>query len=72
MTKEEHLQWCKDRAFAEMKTDGPMSGYASVTSDLSKHEGTKDHVAIGLGMMLLMTGHLNTPEKMQDWIEGFR
>ena len=40
-------------------------------SYLGKHPGTANHSAIQLGAMLLFAGHLDTPEKMRKFIEGF-
>jgi hypothetical protein len=45
--------------------------FASMVSDLGKHPKTANHAGIELGMMLLMGGHLNTPEQMRKFIEGF-
>lgn len=71
MTRSEHLQWCKERAL-EYIDSGDISGaYASMTSDLKKHPETEGHTAIMLGMMLMLGGHLNTPNEMRKFIEGF-
>ncbi|MFY9457669.1 MAG: hypothetical protein WAP23_01945 [Candidatus Spechtbacterales bacterium] len=40
-------------------------------SDLGKHPETAGHLAIELGMMLLMGGHLDSKEEMRKFIEGF-
>jgi hypothetical protein len=70
-TREEHLQWCKDRAL-EYVDSGDVSGaYASFACDMGKHDGTKGHSALELGMMLMFNGHLGTAEKMREFIEGF-
>jgi hypothetical protein len=42
-----------------------------MASDLAKHPETEKHAAMGLGMMMLMGGHLATPDKMRKFIEGF-
>lgn len=42
-----------------------------MTSDLGKHDGTKGHAAIELGMMLLIGGMLSAPHEMRKFIEGF-
>ncbi|GAH07081.1 unnamed protein product, partial [marine sediment metagenome] len=47
------------------------SAYASIISDLGKHSETENHIAIGLGAMMLFAGHLATPEKMREFINGF-
>jgi hypothetical protein len=42
-----------------------------MVSDLGKHEETKGHPAIELGMGLLFTGNLATSAEMRRFIEGF-
>ena len=72
MTRGEHLQWCKDRAI-EYINIGDLSGaFASMCSDVMKHEETNHHQTTNeLGMMQLASGHLDTREKMQKWIEDY-
>lgn len=70
-TRQEHVQWCKDRAM-EYVNDGDLQGaYASMTSDLGKHPETEGHSAIQLGMMLMIGGHLSTAQEMGKFIDGF-
>lgn len=71
MTREEHLDWCKQRALLYVDAGDLTGAFASMGSDLRKHEETKDHAATRLGMMLLMSGNLNTPDEMRKFIEGF-
>jgi hypothetical protein len=67
----EHLSWCKERAL-EIVEKGDITGaYASMASDLNKHPETRNHPAIELGMMLMMTNNLNSKAKMKTFIEGF-
>jgi hypothetical protein len=47
------------------------SAFASMTSDLGKHEQTENHAGIQLGMMMLMGGRLSTAREMREFIEGF-
>jgi hypothetical protein len=70
VTREEHLAWCKSRALEYLPAD-PREAFASMGSDLNKHEETKDHSAIKLGFMLLLGGHLDSAEKMREFINGF-
>lgn len=71
MTRQEYLDWCKQRAL-EYVNAGDLSGaFASMCSDLNKRPETEDHSAAQLGMMLLMTGNLNTTKQMREFIEGF-
>lgn len=67
-TRQEHLEWCKRRALACQQ---PEEMFASMASDLNKHEETRDHSALTLGTMLLFGGHLSDRDKMVKFIEGF-
>lgn len=71
MTRQEHLDWCKQRALEYVEAGDVNQAFASMGSDLGKHDETKNHAAIELGMMLLMGGHLNSQEKMRKFIQGF-
>lgn len=70
-TRAQHLEWCKKRALHYCDIGDVNQAFASMGSDLGKHEETKGHAAINLGMMMLMSGHLSTPDKMRKFIEGF-
>lgn len=70
MTREEHMAWAKHRAL-EYLPDDPQQAFASIASDLSKHPETEDHKAMGIGIMLLLGGNLQTADEMRMWIEGF-
>jgi hypothetical protein len=70
-TRQEHVQWCKDRAM-EYVNDGDLQGaFASMGSDLNKHPETANHSAIQLGIMLMMSGQLSTAGEMEKFIDGF-
>jgi hypothetical protein len=71
MTREEHLAWCKQRALEYVERGDAVNAWASMASDLSKHAETEKHSAITLGTMMLMGGHLNSPQAMRKFIEGF-
>lgn len=70
MTRSEHMDWAKKRALAYLPDD-PQQAFTSMASDLSKHDETKGHSGIELGMMLLMTGNLSGSDQMRDFINGF-
>lgn len=70
-TREEHLAWCKKRALEYVEIGDFNNAFNSMSSDLSKHDETRDHIGIQLGMLQMMQGDLNTPDKMRDWITGF-
>ena len=71
MTRDEHMTWCKQRALEYVDRGDLTNAYASMASDLGKHDETRNHAAIPIGMQLMMTGDLSTPDKMREFIEGF-
>lgn len=71
MTRAEHLAWCKQRALEYCDRGDVTNAWASMAIDLSKHPETKKHMAIGLGMAMLMGGMLSTEPEMRKFINGF-
>lgn len=71
MNRTEHMAWCKERALEYVDQNDNQQAFASMISDLGKHPETQGHAAIQLGMMLNMTGKLNTAHEMRKFIEGF-
>ena len=71
ITREEHLDWCKKRALEYVDMGDINQAWASMASDMRKHQKTANHAAIQLGMMMLMDGKLGTPEAMRKFIVGF-
>ena len=44
ITREEHLRWCKDRAFEILDKDGDIGMvYASFVNDMRKHPETENY-----------------------------
>lgn len=76
MNRQDHIEWAKARALAELNTDpcgdGPLNALASINSDLRKHPETENHTGIDLGIMMAMSGLLNTESQVRDHINGFR
>lgn len=70
MNRSEHIRWCKTRALSYVNEGDVSNAFASLVSDLRKHDETRDHAAIELGFVLTMAGHLSTPQQMRDFIEG--
>lgn len=70
-TREEHLAWCKQRAIDCLPDTN--EAIASMASDLGKNPETfRDHQStIGLMISLRAGGHLSTPAKAKEFIEGF-
>lgn len=71
MTRQEHVEWCKNRAKEYLERGEARNALASMFSDLNKHPETEGHPAINLGMMLLASGNLATTEQAQKFIDGF-
>ena len=72
MNRSEHVEWAKKRAMEYIDDGGDVIGaYSSMASDLQKHPETADHIAIGLGMQMMMIGKLQTAEEMRHFIDGF-
>ena len=71
MTRAEHLAWCKQRALEYVDKGDLHNAFASMASDLNKHEETRDHGGTQLGMIMLMAGQLERPDDMRRFIEGF-
>lgn len=70
-TREEHLQWCKDRALEYWRAGDLEKAFVSMLSDLKKHEETKTYnqFLLALGMIFASQGD---DDGMYRWIEGFR
>ena len=71
MTRDEHIQWCKDRALEYLDRGDLANALASMLSDLSKHPETEKHAGIQMGVMMMMAGRLSTEPEMRKFIEGF-
>lgn len=71
MNRQEHMQWCKDRALEYVKSGDLQEAVTSMLSDIRKHPETQSEALMALGMGLLAAGDLNTPHKVKDFINGF-
>jgi hypothetical protein len=71
VSRDEHLAWCKKRALEYVDADDCVQALASMCSDLNKHDETRGHVGIELGLMLLAAGRLSSALEMRRFIEGF-
>lgn len=71
VNREEHLQWCKNRALEYLNTNDTKNAFASFQSDMSKHPETSHHLGLEMGTMLLLGGHLSSTQQVEDWIKGF-
>lgn len=70
-TRKDHLDFCKARALEYVARGDIHGAFTSMVSDLGKHDETKGHMGIMLGTELLVGGHLDSPIKMRQFIEGF-
>ena len=72
-TRQEHLSWCKQRALEHIDLGDLSGAFYSFASDVSKHPETENirDIIANLGMPLLMSGNLGTPNKMRTYIEDY-
>lgn len=71
MNRQEHLDWAKGRAMEYLEAGDVNNAWASMCSDMNKHEELEGHAGVHIGMMLIMTGNLSTVAEMRKFIEGF-
>ena len=73
MTRDEHLQWCKDRAHEYADQGDAKNAVASMLSDLGKHAETKGSVdsLAPLATMMLIGGQLSNVHELKRFIDGF-
>jgi hypothetical protein len=69
-SREEHLQWAKERAYAYLDVGDWRQALASFMSDLGKHPETAT-AARQDGLELAM-GADNPEERVREWIRLFR
>ena len=72
MTREEHLQWCKDRAMDYVKRGDLLNGVTSMMSDMDKHPDTKlGQTLSGLGLLAAMDATKGDKASVERFILGF-
>lgn len=72
MTRREHLDWCIERAIAEMDYyHDPSKGIVSMMSDLRKHSETASDALMALCTMQLMRNPKMTRQEVIDFLKGF-
>jgi hypothetical protein len=69
MTRQEHMRWCKARALAYLPGN-PQEAFASMASDLDKHEGTANLMEF-VAMSMMIPGVTQNAAECRKWIEGF-
>lgn len=71
MNRAEHLQWSKERALTCVDNGDITNAFASFQSDMMDHKETSGHLALTIGMSLMLSGNLSSPADMTNWIKGF-
>jgi len=72
VTRLEHLNWCKERAIAEMDFyKDPTKGIISMASDLRKHTETNSETLVSLCMMQLMMKPKLSRQDVINFLNGF-
>ncbi len=72
MTRQEHLDWCKQRALEYIDRGDVVNGITSMCSDLEKHDETRGHKGIQIGiMMLMLPGKSSDIAWARHFINGF-
>lgn len=68
MTRQEHLDWAKKRAYEYLEQGDITNAYASFYSDVDKHPDLKyDDFLKGIGLL----AHSQTVDAARRYIEGF-
>jgi len=72
MTRQEHIQWCKNRAIEEINfyPNDPKQGIISMMSDLGKHPETNKESLKALCLFQLSSGR-NNKQDVIKFINGF-
>jgi hypothetical protein len=71
-SREQHLEWCKTRAFRYWREGNLVDAVTSMGSDLDKHEGTRNAANPYLILLAGMYATNGDNEGVRRWIEGFR
>lgn len=71
MTRQEHMNWCKERAREYLDQGDIPNAITSMLSDLTKHPDTKasgEGILAMMGMSVAMSGD---PREARRFIDGF-
>ena len=69
-TREEHLEWCKERARVYLNEGDLLNAVASMTSDMRSHPECGVNDFLVMAAMLHVTNY--DEREVRRWIEGFR
>lgn len=71
-TRREHLDWCIERAIAEMDFyKDPSKAYISMASDLRKHPETNSEALVSLCMMQPLMNPRASRQEVIHFLNGF-
>jgi hypothetical protein len=71
MTRQEFLEWSRNRAEEYLILGKVEAAYNSFSSDLQKHPETKNHPDLLLGLQMIMNEQLSTVEQMRKFLADF-
>lgn len=72
MTRDEHLEWCKQRARKYLDDGDIKNAVTSMLSDLSKHSETSELAAGGFAQVGMHTILMGDMQLAHRFVEGFR
>ncbi len=70
MTRQEHLEWCKERALVYVDNGDLSQAVASMISDLSKHDETRLTPDSPLKQLALIAAMSGNQEEIRRFIVG--
>lgn len=71
MTRDEHLQWAKNRALEYVNSGDLLEAVTSMGSDLNKHPDFRGPIYDQLFTLGLLFEVPKGPQAVKRWIEGF-
>lgn len=71
MTREEHLDWCKERAHKYLARGDLRNAVTSMMSNLTKHDETASLVRGEMGILGLAALMSNEADFVRRYIDGF-
>jgi hypothetical protein len=71
ISREDHIQWCKDRALAYVELGDSNQAIASMISDLKKHPETTIAPAVERALLIPILFKQTDERKLIEWINGF-
>ena len=71
MTNREILNDALNDAEPYLQQGDTAQAFAAFTQWLRRYPQTENHSGVKLGFMQMMSGYLDTPEKMRTYLKGF-